>query len=191
MTPAQIPRFARVLAEAFAADPVVAQLAPRLHGRSLIAMFEHELAGLGAGNRSVDGAWDGDDLIGVALWEPPEPRPPSWAERVQQLAARARLGIRRVRVLRRKVAELQEHRPAAPHWYLSDLATTPAARGRGVGSALLNSRLARIDQAHLPAYLESTSQGSRKLYARFGFEPVGAIAGFPGTDAMAMIRPAR
>lgn len=50
----------------------------------------------------------------------------------------------------------------------------PAARGRGVGSALLRHRLARIDGAlpgrpGAPAHLEAKTAASRALHERHGF----------------------
>jgi len=82
------------------------------------------------------------------------------------------------------------YRPAEPHWYLRDIAASPRARGRGVGSALLRHRLAVIDAGgREPVFLEATSAGSRRLYERFGFRAVGTVPTRPGEQSTAMIRP--
>ncbi|MGA7989538.1 MAG: GNAT family N-acetyltransferase [Candidatus Dormiibacterota bacterium] len=63
-----------------------------------------------------------------------------------------------------------------PHYYLSLLGTDPTHRGRGIGMALLAANLARIDEEHLPAYLESTNPANNARYARLGFEQRGAFS---------------
>lgn len=55
------------------------------------------------------------------------------------------------------------------------LGVKPESQGKGVGSALLD---ALIDDAHsrgVPAYLEATSEGSARLYARKGFKVIRKI----------------
>ena len=74
-------------------------------------------------------------------------------------------------------AQCEAHRPAEPHWYLYMVAVAPAARGRGIGGRLLGHGLKRVDAEGLPAHLESTTPGSRRLYERFGFRQVAELAG--------------
>ena len=88
-------------------------------------------------------------------------------------------------------AQCEAHRPAEPHWYLYMVAVAPAARGRGIGGRLLGHGLRRVDAEGLPAHLESTTPGSRKLYERFGFQQVAELAGFGLPVYWAMMRPAR
>ncbi|MFF7850868.1 GNAT family N-acetyltransferase [Streptomyces sp. NPDC007910] len=61
------------------------------------------------------------------------------------------------------------HGPAEPHWYLAVIGADPAARGRGHGSALLRSGLAKADAAGLPVYLESSKPDNLPVYEHFGF----------------------
>ena len=65
--------------------------------------------------------------------------------------------------------------PAEPHWYLPMIGVDPEQQGRGYGSALLEHALARCDADGKPAYLESTSLQSLRLYKRHGFELLGTI----------------
>ena len=88
-------------------------------------------------------------------------------------------------------AQCEAHRPAEPHWYLYMVAVAPAARGRGIGGRLLGHGLRRVDAEGLPAHLESTTPGSRRLYERFGFRQVAELAGSGLPVYWAMIRPAR
>jgi ribosomal protein S18 acetylase RimI-like enzyme len=60
--------------------------------------------------------------------------------------------------------------PSEPAWYLDYIAVTPAAQGRGIGSALLAPMLERLDRERLPACLTAGSARSRNLYRRHGFE---------------------
>ena len=65
--------------------------------------------------------------------------------------------------------------PEEPHWYLSTIGTASHARGAGGGTALLKSRLDRIDSEHAPAYLESSKESNVPYYERFGFTVTGEI----------------
>jgi ribosomal protein S18 acetylase RimI-like enzyme len=68
-----------------------------------------------------------------------------------------------------------EVHPHEPHWYLPLIGVEVAARGRGLGSALLEHALRIVDSDGLPAYLEATSERNRALYERHGFEVTGEI----------------
>ena len=67
------------------------------------------------------------------------------------------------------------HRHDVPHAYLSLLATHPDHRGRGLGMAVLADDLRRLDELHLPAWLESTNPANDRRYESVGFEPVGTF----------------
>ena len=67
------------------------------------------------------------------------------------------------------------HPQTEPHAYLSLLATHPDQRGRGLGMGLLAEDLRRLDELHLPAWLESTNPANDRRYESVGFEPVGAF----------------
>jgi GNAT superfamily N-acetyltransferase len=64
------------------------------------------------------------------------------------------------------------HPREEPHWYLSLLGTHEAHRGRGLGMALLEENLARIDSDRMPAYLESSNPANDHRYEAVGFMPV-------------------
>ena len=69
-----------------------------------------------------------------------------------------------------EVMELMDKQhPQEPHAYLWFIGVVPDSQGRGIGNALMSHVLERIDQAGTPAYLESTSPGSKKLYEQHGF----------------------
>ena len=70
---------------------------------------------------------------------------------------------------------MDECHPQEPHDYLFFLGTRPEWQSRGFGSALLREVLDRCDREARPAYLEASSEGNRRLYARHGFEVTGEI----------------
>jgi GNAT superfamily N-acetyltransferase len=79
-----------------------------------------------------------------------------------------------------EVAELlrrfdEAHPRPEPHYYLSLLGTRNAHRGRGLGMALLEENLARIDAERMPAYLESSNPGNNHRYESVGFLSVAAF----------------
>jgi GNAT superfamily N-acetyltransferase len=88
-------------------------------------------------------------------------------------------------------AQMAEHHPAEPHWYLPLIGVDPARQGRGLGSALLKQSLALCDAQGLPACLESSNPRNTPLYERHGFQVTGDIrpGDFPGITPM--LRPAR
>jgi ribosomal protein S18 acetylase RimI-like enzyme len=84
-----------------------------------------------------------------------------------------------------------EHHPAEPHWYLFFLATRPGLQSRGRGSELIRPVLETCDAEGVPAYLEATSERSRALYERHGFEVTGEIRLPDGPSLWPMRREAR
>jgi GNAT superfamily N-acetyltransferase len=84
------------------------------------------------------------------------------------------------------------HRHDVPHAYLSLLATHPDRRGHGLGMGLLADDLRRIDELHLPAWLESTNPANDRRYESVGFEPVGQFRTIDDERVITtMWRPAR
>lgn len=59
---------------------------------------------------------------------------------------------------------------AMPHWYLALLGVDPKHQGKGHASNLLKAALTRIDQRHLPCYLETHSEETVPLFKHFGFK---------------------
>ena len=62
------------------------------------------------------------------------------------------------------------HHPRTPHLYLFTIGTRKAARGRGLGKALLAPVLSACDRDRLPVYLENSNPDNTHFYRAHGFE---------------------
>lgn len=94
--------------------------------------------------------------------------------------------------LERLFDQFEEHHPhAEPHYYLGWWATHRDHAGRGLGAALIEDNLARIDAEHAPAYLESTNPANLPRYEALGFEARSTLGPPGGPVVTTMWRPAR
>lgn len=72
-----------------------------------------------------------------------------------------------------QVYELLERiHPLEPHWYLGILGVEPDRQNAGLGTALLRSWLARVDEEDAASYLETDRAENVGFYRRVGFEVV-------------------
>ncbi|KAI0390832.1 hypothetical protein F5Y17DRAFT_443015 [Xylariaceae sp. FL0594] len=84
---------------------------------------------------------------------------------------------------------------SASYWYLFFLATDPSRQRQGLGGLMLEHvkdyitmRQSDAEKKHLPLWLEASSEGSRNLYSRHGFEDVEELTlgvGVVGEDGVA------
>ena len=171
----EIDTVARLLGEAFAVDPsarrIVGDRAPGDAAEELTGLLEviirHHY--LPAGRVDVAVGEDGT-MLGAALWDRPGS---SLGLKAQVLAAPRYLRLvgRRLPAVARDGLRFRGYPPKFPHWYLYMLGARPEARGKGVGTALLDHGLERAGDD--PAYLEASTPASAALYERVGFVPLG------------------
>jgi GNAT superfamily N-acetyltransferase len=184
---------ARLLAEVLGDDPVIRAMLPgdRDRVRRLTSVHAAQLRSgpLPAGTVDVARTAPGGPPVGVAVWHGPGDRGHA-RERLRHLPSLVRaIGLRHLPTAAAQSARYERHRPRRPHWYLEEIAVGPDARGLGVGSVLIRHRLAAVDAAGLPAYLEATTDASRRLYERFGFVATGLVP-VEGPRPWAMLREA-
>lgn len=82
---------------------------------------------------------------------------------------------------------MAQHHPSSPHWYLFTIGTRQAARGTGLGKALLAPVLSACDRDGLPVYLENSNPANTGFYCAHGFERMQVFAcgdGGPPLEAM-------
>ncbi len=71
--------------------------------------------------------------------------------------------------------QLDSHHPAGVfHEHLAILAVRPDRQGQGIGTALLDSRHADLDDQSVPAYLEASDERTRRLYLAHGYTDHGS-----------------
>ncbi|MFE6406071.1 GNAT family N-acetyltransferase [Streptomyces sp. NPDC057837] len=91
-------------------------------------------------------------------------------------------GNARIEAIGRLTAAI--HPAGRAHEYLWMIGVAPGRQGEGLGTALIESVLDRCDREGLPAYLEASSDRSRKLYERLGFELSGEVLELPDGPVM-------
>ena len=64
--------------------------------------------------------------------------------------------------------------PSATHWYLPWFGVDAALQSQGLGSELMHFCLGIVDEARLPAYLETPNPRNIPFYERHGFTVTGA-----------------
>lgn len=179
----ELTEVARMLARAFADDPVWRFMAPsdRRWPDRMAPVFRHLIT------PSVDTGttWTTRANEGAAVWSPPG----SWrfptAAAVRSAPAMLRsFGPAGLQRSLRLLGRLESAHPDEPHWYLEFLATDADLRGRGIGSTLLGPGLDRADEEGLPAYLESSKFDNVAFYRRHGFEVVEELVAFSGAPPM-------
>lgn len=182
---------ARLIAEALGDDEVIRAMVPVTRDRTarLTALHAAQMRSGPLLDDAVDvaRAEPGGPVVGVAMWEAPG-RGDHRLAALRQLPATVRaIGLRHLPHTLRQLRVYDRHRPRRPHWYLADVAVSASARGLGVGSRLLAHRLVVVDREGLPAYLEATTDGSRRLYEKFGFRALGPVP-VRGPQPIAMLR---
>ncbi len=170
VAPADAEAAVGIITSAFSRDPVNRWIYPRA-----VDYFTNfpEFVWAFSGRSFTSGtAFCTPDGTGAALWLPPGEEPDEGAimshvERTTSAEVKKDL---------MPVLEMMgEMHPLEPHWYLPMIGVDTYSQGRGAGSALMNHAVSMIDEAGMPAYLESTNSRNIPLYQRFGFTVTGII----------------
>lgn len=166
----QLDALARVLARAFADDPMIRWPFPDLPDPE--AVLEICFRAWNAGNIELGLVFEAGDAAGFAVWVPPD-RAGSWLE-TERLARPVIVGLTDDNGARydRIWGWIEERVPAEPLWYLDQLGVDPSRQGGGLGRALVQFGLDRAAVAGLPAYLETAKEGNVGFYASLGFQVV-------------------
>ena len=162
------PAVVATLGRAFYDDPVMRWLFP-WDGRRLVILEAFFDVTMRVYLRSDEVELYGESL-GAALWAPPDKWRTGPGDILRSMPRL--LPVMRSRAIRglQVMTYVEKHHPHEPHQYLAVLGTEPDHQGKGIGSALLRSMLERCDRERTPAYLESSSEDSKRLYLRHGFE---------------------
>jgi GNAT superfamily N-acetyltransferase len=125
-----------------------------------------------------------DDLNGAALWGPPDRKRHPIGELFQLFPTAPFLFSPHTINALRLLFTVESLHPTERHWYLFSLGTAPERQGKGLGSALLQTVLAHVDEEGDPAYLESSKERNVPLYARFGFKVIDEVPSKAGSPPL-------
>ena len=180
----QIKAAGAMLARAFYDDPFSVYLIPddSRRGKLLPYIFEFSTR-FGASYGEVYAT--SPNLEGVAVWLPSEKADMTlWrVMRNGGLSLLPRLGgdlIRRLPALN-SISSLRKRHAPFRHWYLLLLGVDPVFQGKGYAGNLLRAMLARLDDEHLPCYLETQNEKNVSIYQHYGFQVVAEVP-VPGTE---------
>jgi ribosomal protein S18 acetylase RimI-like enzyme len=139
--------------------------------RRLRLFYETELRAVALSHGLV---WTTEDVVGGAIWAPPDAWRVPFTASVREGPGMVRVFGRRLPLaFRARVRVEGRHPRKPPHWYLAIMAVAPECQGRGLGSKLMHPALETLDAEGTPAYLEASTVRSRTLYERHGFEVTG------------------
>ena len=116
--------------------------------------------------------WMSNDGAACAIWLPPGI--PVWPvgafEQLKVLPLFVQLcGYGRLMRGAAISGAMEKAHPHEKHFYLFFMAVDPPFQGMGLGSAILDATLKRIDETGMPAYLENSNVRNTRLYERAGF----------------------
>ncbi len=138
------------------------------------------------------GVWYGEvyatspNLEGVAVWLPPEKadmtlRRMIWSGDFSILFNLGMKFISRQRSITDYILSIHKRHAPFRHWFLQSIGVDPMFQGKGYAGTLLKAMFARIDQEHLPCYLETQNEKNVSIYQHYGFKVVEEFA-IPGTE---------
>ncbi len=177
------------LARAFYDDPVFAHFLPDDSTR--LAKLERVMAILFKLGQPHGACYTTKNYESITLWRPPnEWDVPFWAYIVNGPALLSTFGTGIGRVLS-TMDMMEKVHPHEPHWYLQTIGTDPKYQGKGYGGVIMRDRLAAVDAAHMPCYLESSKDTNIPIYQSFGFQLTGEMQVPNGPKIWPMWRDAR
>jgi GNAT superfamily N-acetyltransferase len=187
----ELPQAAALLARAFENDGIISHYLGGARRRRYAApaffravLHEHMPYG------SVLAAHENGELVGVAIWAPPEPANSPVGARLRAWLSLAEVNAIFPRGARRLLAglgRLEPLHPSEPHWYLVFTGVEPDHQRKGIGEALLSPTVAQADRDGVRCHLETPFPETHAFYRRLGFELVGTVDAFPGTRPMSLM----
>jgi GNAT superfamily N-acetyltransferase len=156
----------QTLAEAFFTDPVFQWWIPKDDRRKeILPVFFRVIAEATLPGEEL---YTTEDAVGAAVWMPPGGQfsEDEMADLAPKLAGAAE---EYAETLFEFLALMDEKHPVETHFYLFLLGTRPGWQSKGIGSAVMRVVLDRCDREGIPAYLEASSEGNKRLYLRHGF----------------------
>lgn len=171
------------LVMAFSSDPITRWVWP--DSSAYLTYFAEFIPIFGGQALGHGTAYCADDFAAASLWLPPGVH--SDEDALVGLLERS-VDEGNQETINDFLGQMGEHHPTEPHWYLPLIGVDTVHQGKGYGSALLRHALQNCDHDKLPAYLEATSEGSRRLYQRHGFDQIAEIQAGDSPPMWPMLR---
>jgi ribosomal protein S18 acetylase RimI-like enzyme len=186
-------RISHLLAASFSRDPIFNWMT-RVNGRAAaLNRFFHWVMRERA--IPLGETWMTTDGYAAAAWIAPyaEAKPESLAEELRLVSVLMSLtGVSRFSRGAAMAKAIEHAHPPEPYFYLAFVGVAPRFQGAGLGTALLENTLARVDAAGMPAFLENSNPRNVKLYERFGFRVTREITARKDAPPLfAMLRPGK
>lgn len=166
-----------LLADAFRDDPIFCFHFPDLQlRRKVLELFFGDVVRAHMQFNRVHAAFDGEELVGVAVWRPPGAAVTGLLAQIRGLITRYRLLALSPsigKMLLQGFAKLETTHPRTPHWYLFFIGIDAGRRGHGLGAALMTPVLQAADSDGMPCYLETPFLKTLPFYCKLGYEVVG------------------
>ena len=154
----------RILAEAFADDPVINWTCNNpssldLFFRITLPVFiPHRFTYLDLQGR------------GAAAWLGPNQKL-KWPVKLSSVAKVLKLGgLRGAYRLLLSGTKTEQYHPKTPHYYLFAIGVAPGHKGQGIGTQLISHLLRQCDAEGVPAYLENSKEENLAFYEGHGFK---------------------
>lgn len=114
-----------------------------------------------------------EELNGVVIWYPPEPRNCWKVSTFKHLSLTHKwisiAGIRKFPTLFVVDEMVTKHHLREPHYYLSVIGVHPEHQGKGVASHLIRKVLHMCNERGFPAFLETATERNLGYYGQLGF----------------------
>jgi GNAT superfamily N-acetyltransferase len=182
--PSEAARAVSVQLLAFVSDPIMRWMWPDPH--VYVQSFPVLVRGFGGRAFAQRAAHIAEDFSGGTLWLPPGVSPD--VDALEALMRDTLPGPVRSEAYA-MLEQMGEAHPTETHWHLAVIGVDPRHHRKGIGSALLQHMLARIDEEGLHAYLESSNPANIPLYQRHGFAVTGEIRVGDSPPVFPMVRP--
>lgn len=177
----RVARACEVYSRAFKTDAVFAYILQHLSDEDRIAFLPHYFEPLMKASAMADGVFDEtDDFKSMTVLIPPGKKMDNYFRAITAGLAALMLEVGPRSAYRMMVewsgkAAAAKKRGLNGHkkfWYVFFVGTEPASQGKGLGARLVLDAMRRAQTDNVPAWIEATSEGSSRLYARCGFELV-------------------
>lgn len=121
----------------------------------------------------VIGAYEGDQLLGLAAMVPPGHCQPTLGEKLAMLPILTRSQLlHRLPRIDHWLRTWAQQEPDFDHWHLGPAAVSRQCQGQGIGTRLMAAVCDQLDQSQGIGYLETDKPENVRLYRRGGFEVI-------------------